>query len=156
MAPRPTEAAQDRLAALLSDVVAVGVELAMGSAAEVGLTLSQFRALAIVDAHAPMRLTALAEALGVAPSSATQICDRLAAAGLLERTRDGQNQRVLQLRLSNDGQAAVLAVRTGRSAQVARILDAVPEPSRHGVLESLELLSAALGRPAGTPSMFGW
>ena len=49
------------------------------------VTLTQFRALVIIASRGPLHLAALADAMGVHPSNATRACDRLVAAGLLDR-----------------------------------------------------------------------
>lgn len=150
------EAATEQLAALLTRIVSAGVDLAMASASTVDLSLTQFRTLAIVDRHGPLRLTALAEMLGVAPSSATQICDRLASAGLIRRSRNSDDQRVVHLELSDAGHALVESVRASRARQVREILDRLPDGRRPEVLAALAALAEALGPPAGEHTMFGW
>ena len=44
---------------------------------EPGVTLTQFRALVLIDSEGAMRSADLAEALAVSPSTATRLCDRL-------------------------------------------------------------------------------
>lgn len=146
----------DELARLLTHVVSAGVRLAMDSATTVDLTLTQFRALAIVEEHAPLRLTGLATRLGVAPSSATQTCDRLVTAGLLCRSRDPADQRVVQLTPSDEGRALVADVRAARRRQVREVLARVPGSERQPVLAGLAALASALGPPGGDQAMFGW
>ena len=50
-----------------------------------GVTPSQYRALTVLSTGGPQRLAALATALGVTPSTATRMCDRLVAKGLVAR-----------------------------------------------------------------------
>lgn len=146
----------EQLAALLTHVVSAGVDLAIASASTAGLTLTQFRALAIVAEHAPLRLTALAAKLGVTPSSATQTCDRLISAGLIQRSRNPTDQRVVQLVLSDLGRALVVRVRGARNHQVREVLEQLPEVQRQDVLSGLAALAEAMGAPTGDHAMFGW
>ncbi len=50
------------------------------------VSASQLRALLVVDKAGEINLNGLAEELGAIPSSASRLCDRLQAAGLLTRT----------------------------------------------------------------------
>ena len=65
------------------DVVTAGSRVLVGIAARslersgVAITLAQCRALVTLAEGGPMKLTALADALGVSPSTATRMCDRL-------------------------------------------------------------------------------
>ncbi|MBA2555595.1 MAG: MarR family transcriptional regulator, partial [Geodermatophilaceae bacterium] len=57
----------------------------------------QMRTLVILAGRGAMRAAELAEALGVHPSNATRACDKLVAAGLLDRRENPQNRRTLIL-----------------------------------------------------------
>lgn len=50
-----------------------------------------------------MNLTQPSQAVGAIPSSASRLCDRTEAAGLLERQTSPGNRREVTLRLSADG-----------------------------------------------------
>jgi DNA-binding MarR family transcriptional regulator len=156
--PAPAGAGTDlvQFAALLTQVVSAGVDLAIESAASVGLTLTQFRALAIVEKLQPARLTALATHLGVAPSSATQTCDRLVRAGWVFRTRDPADQRVVQLAPTEAGVELVAEVRAVRERQAREVLARLERTLGANALVALSALADAVGMPAPDHTMFGW
>jgi DNA-binding MarR family transcriptional regulator len=60
------------------------------SAAEIEdvVTLPQFRVLVMAATRGALNLRAVAAGLGVHPSNATRVCDRLVAGGLLDRRDD--------------------------------------------------------------------
>ncbi|MQY20596.1 MarR family winged helix-turn-helix transcriptional regulator [Nocardia macrotermitis] len=62
--------------------------------APLGLTPAQSRALRIIGrTEEPLRMSALAEHLGIVPRSATTVVDALANAGLVTREPDPTNRR---------------------------------------------------------------
>ena len=58
----------------------------MGAAAE-DTTIAQYRTLVVLASRGPQRLADLACALGVSPSTAGRMCDRLVRKGLIRRHR---------------------------------------------------------------------
>ena len=145
-----------RLGELVTAVMTTAIDLAVRSTDGSGVTVSQFRALANVGAAQPMRLTELASQLGVSPSAATQICDRLVGAGLLERRRGGADQRVAALVVTPPGRAVLDRVRAARDLQMRVVLDRLPDGSADEVLAALERLADALGAPADDHAIVGW
>ena len=71
------------------------VAVAARSIAQAGdsVTLPQYRALVALAARGPQRVTDLAEELGVHPSSATRMCDRLVKAGFVAPRLHGGEPR---------------------------------------------------------------
>jgi DNA-binding MarR family transcriptional regulator len=67
------------------------------------VTPSQARALGVLGRHGPVRLGALSEHLRIAPRSATEVVDTLAAAGLVERRPDPADRRATLVALTARG-----------------------------------------------------
>ena len=61
------------------------------------------RALGVVTRRDGVRLTDLAEALHIAPRSATEVADGLQERGLVERTPDPGDRRAVILRPTDEG-----------------------------------------------------
>jgi DNA-binding MarR family transcriptional regulator len=77
--------------------------------APLGLTPAQGRALRIIARgadDAPLRMTELADQLGIVPRSVTTVVDALEQAGLVRREIDPRNRRAILLRLTERGAAA--------------------------------------------------
>ena len=78
------EAAVDAVLTASRTLVAVATQ-SLGAAAE-DTTIAQYRALVVLASRGPQRMTDLAAALGVTPSTAGRMCDRLLRKGLIRRT----------------------------------------------------------------------
>src|SRR5579875_3412969 len=74
--------------------------------APLGLTPAQERALrSITRSREPLRMTELADHLGIVPRSVTTVVDALEKAGLVRREIDAENRRAIRLHLTERGVA---------------------------------------------------
>ncbi|MFB6850259.1 MarR family winged helix-turn-helix transcriptional regulator [Streptomyces sp. NPDC056373] len=125
----------EAVAAQIADAVESLAELWSIAAQEASLRLSphQLRALHTVQAAPGLNLTALADGLDIGLPTASRLCDRLAAAGLLERTPHPDTRRVVQLWLTSHGQRVLCDV-AGRRAQALAAALAAMEPAERSAL----------------------
>ncbi|MBL1073888.1 MarR family transcriptional regulator [Nocardia sp. 2] len=102
--------------------------------APLGLTPAQARALRILG-HTPdpLRMSALADRLGIVPRSATTVVDALEAAGLATRTPDPANRRAVLVTLTEQGRTALNRMAEARRT-AARDLFATLSPARRRTL----------------------
>lgn len=107
------------------------------------VTLPQFRALVLLDQHGSMTVTALAGALGVVRSTATRMCDRLVAKGLIHRAVDRRSRRRVTVRLAGPGRELIAESTARRRVELSRILDVLPAADQGRVAEALRLLVIA-------------
>jgi len=118
-------------------------------AASPEVSLSQFRALALLARHGPCTGGGLADHLGQLPSTTTRLCDRLVEAGWITRETNPDNRRTIELGLTRLGRRLVKQVLTARSVELERILARMPAPSRARLARALpDLLAAADGAEA--------
>lgn len=83
--------------------------------AELGLTMTQLRVLFILRGEEGISAGALAENLGVTPSTLTRIMDRLAQNRLVSREPDANDRRMVRHDLTDEGRRVVRDLeRTGR------------------------------------------
>ena len=85
------------------------------------------RALRVVADRSGTRLSELAEALHIAPRSATEVADALQARGLVERTPDPTDRRAVVLTPTEEGrrvQAEIAAARAADNRDLFARLDA--------------------------------
>ncbi|MFG2531079.1 MarR family winged helix-turn-helix transcriptional regulator [Streptomyces sp. NPDC048516] len=115
------------------------------------LTLPQLRALVVLDGRGPVKLAALAGALGVNPSTAMRMADRLEAAGSLTRQTNPANRREVVLSLTEEGRCLVARVLAGRHPEIAEIVARLPAAQRAGLIDSLRALTDAAGEPPVAP-----
>ena len=74
--------------------------------APLGLTPAQERALRMITrSEEPLRMTELADQLGIVPRSVTTVIDALEQAGLVRREIDPHNRRAIRLYLTDRGLA---------------------------------------------------
>lgn len=134
------------------------VGIAIRSLTECGeaVTLPQYRTLVVLSDSGPRRLADLADALGVSPSTATRMCDRLVRKGLITRTRDELDRREVNLKVTDDGRSTVMNVINRRRSDVCALLGSIPLGTRRELVDSLRLLSAATGDTPELHWMPGW
>ncbi len=113
------------------------------------MTLSQWRALVVIAGEPGISLNEVAEALGVHPSTATRLCDRLVAGGLLVREPHPEDRRYLALSLARKGQRLVDKVTVARRDEIAQILDRLPPPTRRRVAGAFRDFADAAGELRG-------
>ncbi|WP_307857300.1 MarR family transcriptional regulator [Mycobacterium sp. SM1] len=112
------------------------------------ITIPQFRTLVILSNRGPVNLATLAALLGVQPSAAGRMVDRLVGAGLIDRLPHPGSRRELLAALTARGQAVVREVTAHRRAEIAAIVHKMPPPERHGLVRALTAFTAAGGEPA--------
>ncbi len=110
------------------------------------VSASQLRALLVVDKAGEINLNGLAEELGAIPSSASRLCDRLQAAGLLTRTTGRTDRREVVLSLTPDGRKLLRTLRATRRTDIGRVLAAMTEDEQASLLAALESFRAAAKR----------
>ena len=111
------------------------------------VTLPQSRTLVLLASRGPQRIIDIAEDLGVAPSTATRMCDRLLRKGLLRRHRATADRREVKVSLTAAGRDLVAKVTEHRRAELARVVDAIPAAAHIHVAAGLKALNDAVGEP---------
>jgi DNA-binding MarR family transcriptional regulator len=134
-------------AVLAASRVLIGVAARSLAAVEDTVTLTQVRALVIIASRGPMHLAALADDMGVHPSNATRACDRLVAAGLLDRRDNPADRRHLLLTLTHAGREVVDGVMHRRRAAIGLILQKMLPADRAQLATVLNSFAAAGGEP---------
>ncbi|MDN3358255.1 MarR family transcriptional regulator [Actinomadura sp. DC4] len=116
------------------------------SAPGVPVPATQLRVLFVVKQHGSINLSGLAGELGALLSSASRLCDRLEAAGLILRESGQQSRREIAIRLSPDGEALLDRVRQERQEEIMKVLAQMPASARRSLLNGLtEFRNAADG-----------
>ncbi|MGW0683671.1 MarR family winged helix-turn-helix transcriptional regulator [Streptomyces sp. NPDC002754] len=107
------------------------------------LTLPQLRTLVVLDRCGPVKLAVLAATLGVNPSTALRMVDKLEAGGLVDRKANPANRREVVLRLTPSGASLVRQVLDHRHQEVAALVGTLPVGVRAGLVEGLRALTEA-------------
>lgn len=130
-------------AVLAANRVFVAVAAGALAGLEPEVTLPQFRALVLIDIHDAMTVAQLADALGVVPSTATRMCDRLVAKQLVDRVVDSANRRQMTLTLRPEGRDLIEQSTRRRKREVNRLLKSIPAQAQAELAEALGLLVQA-------------
>lgn len=117
------------------------------------VTLPQCRALATLGQLGPLSLGRLADALGVHPSTAMRMCERLVEKGLVHRE---PKDRGITLRLTEDGEDVVREITTARRDELAKILVRLTKSQREELVRCMGAFRAAAGEPAERDWAMGW
>jgi DNA-binding MarR family transcriptional regulator len=128
----------------------VGIWAHVAESLDVRVSPTQLRALTAVGRYGELNLSQLAEALGALPSSASRLCDRLEAAGLLTRDTGRASRRAVSLRLTPDGEALLEQARTRRQEQIAQVLGQMSADGRAELAQGLAAFQSA-AEPEGLP-----
>ena len=107
------------------------------------ISVSQAHALTELAAQ-PLTQAELARRLRLDRSVVSRLADALSDRGWLRRERHPQDQRAVQLVLTERGRAAAARVTGARRARMATLLDGVPADERDGVLHALNVLTESL------------
>ena len=110
---------------------------------------AQLRVLSIISGNRHTNMSRLAEALDVVPSSASRLCDRLEAAGLLRRVPDPRDRREVRLMLTQTARRLLDEIRERRRAALAEVLDRMSPATRDELLRSLRSFAEAAEPAAG-------
>lgn len=115
------------------------IALTAQSMAEVGenITVQQFRSLMVLYKRGSANLSTLAYQMGVQPSAAGRMVDRLVAMGLVERSPHPTSRRELLGSLTPRGHAAVKKINERRRAALAGILAEIPQSTREELVRTL-------------------
>lgn len=110
---------------------------------ELRLSPVQLRTLEAIARHGMINLRGLGEELSVIPSSASRLCDRLEAAGLIVRTTAAEDRREILVELSPDGRRMAAALTRRRRSIVSSALADLSPTARARLLDALSEFAAA-------------
>jgi DNA-binding MarR family transcriptional regulator len=123
----------------------VGVLDAARLAQEPAIPPAQLRVLTIVAANRHTNMSRLAEALDVVPSSASRLCDRLEATGLLRRVPDPRDRREVRLFLTAAARRVLDDLHTRRRDALEVVLERMTPSAREELVRALRAFRAATG-----------
>jgi len=137
------EAAVDAVLSASRSLIAVATR-SLGAAAE-ETSIAQYRALVVLASRGPRRLTDLAGALDVAPSTAGRMCDRLVRKGLVRRHRARADRRSVLVSVTAAGRDVVDKATARRRELIADVLRNMPVSQQREVARALAAFAAAAG-----------
>ncbi len=109
----------------------------------VSVSPTQLRVLSLIVSHPDTNVNRLAELLDVVPSSASRLCDRLEAVGLLRRVADPRDRREVRLIPTTAAETLLRDLQERRHRAVQAVLDRMPNRVQHELLLALVAFSQA-------------
>jgi len=134
----------------------VGVAARSVAGFEEEITLAQYRMLVLLCARGPQRVADLAQALGVTPSTATRMTDRLVRKHLARRHRTTTDRRSVRVGVTPTGRALVDEVTARRRQEIARIVAAMAPDRRALLVDALRAFAEAAGEVPDQSWSAGW
>ncbi len=105
------------------------------------LTMAQGRCLWAVAQRENCTLGELSRNLGISPSTACELVDRLVRAELVQREQDADDRRIVRLRLAPQGRDLFARHQQERREHLRLFLDRLTEQQRKVMLNALEALN---------------
>ncbi|MFF8866083.1 MarR family winged helix-turn-helix transcriptional regulator [Streptomyces sp. NPDC015139] len=137
------EAEDVTLAVMAASRLIVALSARALAAVDVPLTLPQLRSLVALHTCGPIKLAAMAATLGVTPSTALRMAERLEALDLIDRRVNPDNRREVVLRLTGTGEDLVEGVLARRRTEIRSLVGRLPARERAGLVPALRALTAA-------------
>lgn len=106
------------------------------------LPSAQLRLCSILQ-NGDMTMSALSRELGITVSATTQLADRLAAAGLVERLQEPGDRRTRRLRLTDTGATMMRQDKERRLRRWTDVLSQLAPATRASILEMMKVLVEA-------------
>ncbi|MFD5097902.1 MarR family winged helix-turn-helix transcriptional regulator [Streptomyces albidochromogenes] len=139
MPPSPPSPSPDpaHTASEVTDLLAVLWGRAQLRAPSGPISPSQLRALLVIERLEGGNLRSLGETLGSSPPATSRLCDRLEAAGLVERRLSPSSRREVELYLSRPGRLLLEEVRESQVLELAPVLGAMASDDLARLAEGL-------------------
>lgn len=111
-----------------------------------GLLCHETRILGCLNRLGRMSPSKIADVLGLSRPQMSLLADGLAARKLVERKRDEADKRIVWIRITPAGQAALRGAIVAVGARMRVLLQSLPPAEIMGIKGSLERLAASLGK----------
>ena len=118
---------------------------------EPAMSMTEVTALRGVAIDGPMRVSDIAERLGVSQPGATQLVDRLARAGQVERLADDNDGRVVLVRVTAAGRELLAARHRSRDRLLAELVTQLPAADQRRIAAAVRPLLALIRTREGQP-----
>lgn len=101
------------------------------------LTLTQMRALSVIQLRHPLTVSALSSVMGMSLASGSALAERLVRAGLVQRRHDADDRRQVLLDLAPEGTALLQKIERRSRAKLRRALAAMEPHERDALATAL-------------------
>ncbi len=146
--PERQQTSEDDVEAVLASTRDIGGLIARTLAlVEPSVTMPQWRVI-VLASDGGCNVSTIAADLGIHPSNATRLCDRLVRQGLLERRRADEDRRQVLVTLTEEGQRFHREAMERRRRAVTRAMESMSTADREALAAALPVFAAALAAGA--------
>ncbi|MFD7537683.1 MarR family transcriptional regulator [Streptomyces sp. CB01201] len=145
--PQLIDHAQGPAASDVVDLLDLLWQQARDTVTTTSVSTPQLRLMYLVDRNDGIRMRALGKLLRTAPPSVSRLCDRLQAAGFLERLPCPDSRREVSLRLTAGGRDHLERIRSERAATLTLAIEAMAQADRLALATGLAALQSAIAAP---------
>jgi DNA-binding MarR family transcriptional regulator len=107
------------------------------------ISMAHLHLMTLLEAHGPQPMGQVAERLGSGLPTATGLVSRMEERGLVERTHDSDDRRVVLVQLTELGRSELSELQATRRRRMAAALARLSEEERVQLLTSIRTLRAA-------------
>ena len=118
-----------------------------------GVSMTHLHVLAMLDHHGDLTMSHLADLLGVSLSNVTGLVDRMEERQYVERARDREDRRVVQVRLAEGGRQQLTEIQLVRGELMQKVLSRLNSDQLHCVRDALASLREAALAVATDPDV---
>ena len=111
---------------------------------ERGISMTHFQVLALLDRSGPLSMSRLADQLGVSLPNATGIISRMEERGVVARTHEEQDRRLVMVHLTDAGHDFSRELGDLRRAQLTALIDAMTHEQQDHLLRTIRDVRAAM------------
>jgi MarR family transcriptional regulator, organic hydroperoxide resistance regulator len=113
------------------------------------LTIAQVKSLFYLHHEGTVNFRQLAAAMKVTPSNVTGIIDRLVEQGLVSRTENPEDRRMLMLRLTEKGETLINNLREKRVSRLSAMLASMSIEDLEAILKGWSIMAVAVESDRG-------
>ncbi len=115
-----------------------------------GLTMMQVRILMGLKEYDYHTVGSLSDCIGVAGANISAMCKKLEAVGLIERIRNQEDERVVKIVLTKQGQGIVLDINNTLNERISKCFENETEETLQTIITGLQLLNNLLQKMCET------
>ena len=119
-----------------------------------GLTMIQAQILLKIDHLGPIRVGTLGKSINIAGGNISSLCKKMEKQGLLRRYRDEQDERAVNIALTDHGQYVVDGFSVILRELYSNMMRAHPQDDLDCIVEGLKRLDALLHRLNDTATLY--
>ena len=135
------EAVAANFAALARHVMQRGNRGLLPAVEELGISLSQLKALGVIDDHGQMSLKAVGEALGLSLPAVSRAVDGLVKRGFLTREECPEDRRSKLVQITPEGSARINEIAELRMSGLVEFVETLSQEELDALAPALELLA---------------